>query len=90
MPFGVPVVQRKGKDHGTSCYFCMTSLKGINRKDKHHVQYPDVPSAIKPIPHRADVPIPEPDYTKESSSDSEFTDMTDTGECCGYKSEEND
>ena len=27
----------------------MINLKGINHKNKHHVQYPDVPSAISPI-----------------------------------------
>ena len=30
----------KGKDHITDFYFCMINLKGINRKNKHHVHYP--------------------------------------------------
>ena len=50
MSFGVPVVWREGKDHITDCYVCMTNLKGINRKSKHHVQYSDVPTTIKPVP----------------------------------------
>ena len=33
---------------------------GINRKNKRHVKYYEVPSAIKPAPHVSDVPIPEP------------------------------
>ncbi|KAF2352327.1 hypothetical protein FHG87_016916 [Trinorchestia longiramus] len=68
----------------------MTNLKGINRKNKHHVQYPDVPSAIKPVPHGPDVPVPEPNVTMESSSDSESSDMIDTAKCNQYRSEEDD
>ena len=37
------------------------------------MQNPDVPSAIKPIPHEPELPVPEPD---NSSSDSERRDMT--------------
>ena len=90
MPFGVPMVWREGKDHVTDCYFCLTNLKGINRKNKHHVQYPDVPSAIKPVPHGPDLPVPEPDVTMESSSDSKSSDMTGTAECGAYKPEVDD
>ena len=52
----------------------MTNLKSINRKKKHHVQYPDVPSAIKQIPHGPDVPVPEADVTIGSNSDFESED----------------
>ena len=63
----------------------MASLKGINRKNKYHVQYPDVPSAINPVSHGPDLPFPEPNVTMESSSDSESSDMTDIAECGAYK-----
>ena len=42
MPFAIPMVRREGKDHS---YFCMINIKGINRKNKHHIQYLDIPSA---------------------------------------------
>ena len=51
MPFAVPMVWKEGKDHVTDCYFCMTNLQGINHKNRHCVQYPDIPSAIRPVPH---------------------------------------
>ena len=35
-------------------------ILGINRKNKKHVKYPDVPSAIKAVPHGPDIPVPEP------------------------------
>ena len=54
----------------------MINLKGINCKKKHHVQYSDVPSATKPIPHGPDLPVPEPDGNMEYSSDSKYSDIT--------------
>ena len=90
MPFGVPMVWREEKDHIIGCYFCMTNLKGINHKNKHHVQYLNVPSAIKPVPRGPDLPVPEPNVTMESSSDSKSSDMTDTAEFGAYRPEEYD
>ena len=37
LPFGVPMVWREGRDHVTDCYFCMTNLDRINRKNRQHV-----------------------------------------------------
>ena len=84
------MVWRERRDHVTDCYFCMKNLKGINRKNKHQVQYLDVPSAIKTVRHDPDLPVPEPNVTIESSSDSESSDMTDTAECGAYRPEEDD
>ena len=39
------------------CHFLFT---GINRKNKHCLKYPDVLSAIKPLPHGPEIPIPNP------------------------------
>ena len=64
-------VWREEKDQITHCYFCMESQKGINRKNKYHVQYPDVPSAMRPIPHWPVLPVFELDGNMEYSSDSE-------------------
>ena len=84
MLFGAPMVWRKGTDHITDCYFCMANLKDINRKNKHHVQYLDVPFPIKPVPHSPDLLFPKLNVTMESSSYSESSDMTDTAECGTY------
>ena len=69
------MIWREGKDNIKNCYFCKINLKGINHKNKHQVQYLDVPSAIRPIPHGPDLPVPEPDGNMEYSSDSEHSDM---------------
>ena len=79
MPFTIPIFQREGKDHITDCYFCMLSLKGINRKNKHYIQYPDVSSTIRPMPHGPDLPVPEPDGNMEYSSDFEHSDIIGLG-----------
>ena len=72
MPFAILMVWREGKDHISDCYFRI----GINRKNKHHVQYPYAPSAIRPIPHGTDLPLPDPDGNMKYISDSEQSDMT--------------
>ena len=56
--------------------FLHDKSKKINHKNTHHVQYPDVPSAIRPIPHGSDLPVTEPDVIVEYSSYSEHSDMT--------------
>ena len=35
-------------------------ISGINQKNKQHVKYPYVASAIKPVPHGPGIPVPEP------------------------------
>ena len=79
------MVSREGKGDITDCYFCMINLKRINRKNKQHVQYPDVPSAIRQIPPGPDLPVT--DGYVEYSSDSEHGDMTGND---AYKLEEDD
>ena len=67
----------------------MINLKGINCKNKHHLQYPVVPSAIRPIPHSPDLPVLKPDGNMEYSSDSEHSDTTVVAEDDAYKPEDN-
>ena len=66
----------------------MINLKGINRKNKHHVQYPNVPSAITPIPNGPDLPVPEPDGNIDYSPDSKHSEMTVVAGDDTYKPEE--
>ncbi|KAK3869726.1 hypothetical protein Pcinc_024954 [Petrolisthes cinctipes] len=68
----------------------MINLQDINRKNKHHVQYPEVPSAIKPVLHGPEVPIPEPDIIRESSSNPESSDSANSDESGAYKPVDDD
>ena len=68
----------------------MINLKGINLKNKHHVQYPDVPFAIRSIPRGKDLPVHGPDGNMAYSSNSEHSDMTVVAGDNAYKPEEDD
>src|ERR1043165_5406791 len=73
MPFAVPMIWRKPTNHVTDCYFCMVpSLQhGMSRKKEWTVNYPNIPSAIRPVPHREGLPIPDlpADYSLESEEE---------------------
>jgi hypothetical protein len=60
MPFAVPMVWREPKDHLTDCYFSLTKISGISLKSKRSIQYPSLPSAIRPVIHSQDLPVPKP------------------------------
>ena len=40
-------------------------------KNKASVIYPDIPAAIRPVPHNDDIPIPITPYNLDSSSESD-------------------
>ena len=67
MPFAVPIVWREQSDHVTDCYFCMTAIRGFSRKNKSKISYPVCKSAIKPVSHSSDLPVPQPSTEKEDS-----------------------
>jgi len=73
MPFAIPMVWREPTDHVADCYFCLTSITGVTAKSKHSVQYPNLPSAMRPVPHSAELPVPKPP-TNMTLSDSESSD----------------
>ena len=62
MPFAVPMIWREPSNHVNDCYFCMVPpvSGGITRKKKHTVAYPNIPSALRPVPHDEQNPIPIP------------------------------
>jgi len=81
MPFAIPVVWREPSSHGSDCYFCLTPpvASGMNRKKEQIIDYPNISSAIRPVPHGEDLPMSEPpkDYTLNSEMEEE--DMEKTG-----------
>lgn len=56
--FGIPMVWREPKNHSDDCYFCSCKVKGFNLKNKKEISYPNMPSAIRPVPHGPTIPIP--------------------------------
>ena len=64
------MVWREPKGHGKKCYFCSCAGDGYNLRNKHKIQYPNLPCAMRPIPHRPCVPIPLPARVLETVEDS--------------------
>jgi len=73
MPFAIPTVWRKPTDHVSDCYFCLTGITGVTANSEHTVQYPNLPSSMRPVPHSAELPVPKPP-TNIKLSDSESSD----------------
>ena len=73
MPFAIPMSWTEPTDHVSDCYFCLTTITGVTAKSTHTVQYANLPSAMKPIPHSAELPVPKPP-TNKTLSDSESSD----------------
>jgi hypothetical protein len=50
----------------------------MNRKKKQRIDYPNIPSAMKTVPHGEDLPVPEPpkEYNLNSEMEEEDTEKT--------------
>ena len=77
MNFAIPMVWREPQDHSSDCYFCITQIKGISSKSKHTVKYPNLPSAMRPVPHSEDLPIPHPPTHLTLEDESEYEAATE-------------
>jgi hypothetical protein len=52
--FGVPMVWREPQNHCTDCYFFSVDISGLDSKSKRAIVYPNLPLAIRPVPHSVD------------------------------------
>ena len=59
MGFGIPMVWREPTNHVDDCYFCSINVTGVNEKKRKSSSYRSFPSAIRPVAHGADIPMPE-------------------------------
>ena len=80
MPFAVPLVFREHSSRSSDCYLCLTPpvASGMNRKKKQRIDYPNTPSAIRPVLHGEDLSVPKPpkDYTLNSEMEEGDTEKT--------------
>src|ERR1700755_334050 len=69
--------------------FCVVNVKGFNKKNKQYLKYPRISSAIRPVAHSEEIPVPiftklpkidDTDLCSPSSSDEE--DTTDIFQPC--------
>lgn len=70
MKFGVPMIWYEQRDHSNDCYFCQQDYTGCTTaKKKEHIVYPNLQSAMCPVEHSKDLPVPKhPDQEMWSSS----------------------
>jgi hypothetical protein len=59
VPFAIPMIWQKPKNYVDDCYFCCVSATGFSAKNKDKVVYPNLNSAMRPIPHDGNLPVPE-------------------------------
>ena len=84
------MIWREPTDHVNDCYFCLTPSmkKGFNRK-KSVIEYPNIPSAIRPVRHSDELPIPEPrEIDLLSSDDAESSEERSVSEPCTSRNKE--
>ena len=49
---------RETKNHTDDCCFCAINLAGINKEKRKSLLYPNLPSALRPVAHCDEIPIP--------------------------------
>ena len=64
LSFAVPMVWREPRSHADDCYFCLTDITGFNASSRKII-YPNLPSALRPVPHSDDLPSPAPPVNKD-------------------------
>ena len=67
--FGVPMVWREPQNHLNDCYFCAVRVTGLKSKTRSSIKYPSLPSAIQPVPHTDELPVPNFNSCQLSESD---------------------
>ena len=69
------MVWREPTNHVDDCYFCSINVTGAKKKKRKSLSYKSFPSAIRPVAHSVDIPIPEfkklPDLSIDEHSDEE-------------------
>ena len=57
--FSISIVCQEPKDHCNNCYFCALKTKGINRKNRTSLTYPNLDFSIRPVPHSEELSVPD-------------------------------
>ena len=58
LKLGIPMTWKEPKNYTDDCYFCAINLTGINKKKRKSLIYPNLPSALLPVAHCDEIPIP--------------------------------
>jgi len=72
------MVWREPKNHSDDCYFCSVNFSGLTSKTRSSIQHPNLPSALQPIPHSNELPVPVFETLQISVSESDVVPTEDT------------
>jgi len=78
------MVWRESTDQVSDCYFCQISITGVTAKSKHTVQYPNLPSVIRPVHHSEELPVSKPPINmilSDSESSDEYVGQANNMDC---------
>ena len=59
------MVWREPRNHVDDCYFCLTKISGFIASSKKKINYPNLPSVMRPVPYTDYLPIPTPPVVKD-------------------------
>ena len=59
-PFAIPVTWREPKNHVDDWYFCCVCVTGFSAKNEHKIVYPNLNSAMRPVPLDNNIPVSQP------------------------------
>jgi hypothetical protein len=67
------MVWREPWSHLGDWCFGITNTSGFSGKSEHQIEYPNTPSALRPVPRDNSMPVPEPpeNFTLDSETESE-------------------
>lgn len=57
--FAIPMMWREQKNHVNDCYFCNCHVQGYNSKNHKLINYPNLESASRPVPHGPGLTVPQ-------------------------------
>ncbi|GBO28158.1 hypothetical protein AVEN_66673-1 [Araneus ventricosus] len=65
------MVWREPLNHVDDCYFCLCKIAEYNKRSKSNIVYPNLKSAIRPVAHCENIPVPTRPETFDSANISE-------------------
>ena len=69
------ILWREPKSHFRDCYFCLTNVKDFFAQSTHGMQYQNLHSAVRPVPHDSfTIPNPPIDWTFGKEDEESFSD----------------
>ena len=76
------MVWREPRNHADDCYFWLTNITGFNASFRKKIKYPNLRSAMRPVPDSDDLLVPTPPVNKDllSSLDEEMPSREDSTE----------